>query len=94
MLLCVRRGARVQRLQQPLGQPGSVKNRSQQQETAARVFFARSLDQNFADFRIAGETLRTLQQPDIELAFRGAQVGYQLGVVALRVIHQETRDEP
>ena len=44
----------------------------------------------FAHLRIAGEAFRTLQQPDIELAFRGAQVGHQFGVVALGVIHQKS----
>ena len=36
------------------------------------------------------EPLRTLQQPDIELAFGSTQVRSQLGVIALRVIHQKT----
>ena len=32
-----------------------------------------------------------MQQPDIELAFRGTQIGCQLRVVALGIIHEETR---
>ena len=56
-----------------------------------RVSFSRAaLIRTSLTWRIAGEALRTLQQPDIELAFRGAQVGHQLGVVALGVIHQKS----
>src|ERR1700746_328117 len=44
-----------------------------------------------ADLRVARESLRTLQQPDINLAFYGSQVRSQFRVITLRVIHQKTR---
>ncbi len=78
-----------QRLQQAVGQSRRIENRAQQQKTPARIFFASGLDQHLADFRIAGEFLRTLQQPDIELAFRRAQVRSQFGVVAVGVVHEK-----
>src|SRR5437879_11118076 len=44
-----------------------------------------------ADLRIACESLRTLQQPDVNLAFYRSQVRSQFRVITLRVIHQEAR---
>ena len=80
---------RPQRFQQAVCQSRRIENRAQQQQATTRIFFARGLDQHIADLRIAGETLGTLQQPDIELAFRRAQIRRQFGVIAIRVIHQK-----
>ena len=57
----------------------------------ARVFFASGLDQHIADLRIISELLRPLQQPDIELAFGGAQVRGQFRVITLGIVHQKSR---
>src|SRR5579864_1285158 len=76
-----------QRLEQALGQAGRVENRAEQQKTTSRVRMPGHFQEHITHFAIADETLRALQQPDIELALGGAQVRNQLGVVALRVIH-------
>src|SRR5580700_1484890 len=44
-----------------------------------------------ADLRIAREALRSLQQPNVDLAFYRSQVRSQFSVITLRVIHQKTR---
>src|ERR1039458_5293761 len=93
IVFSARRQLRPQRLQQASRQPRSVENRPQQQQAAPRIFLARGLDQHLAHFRIADKTLRTLQQPDVKLAFSRTQVRGQLRVVALRVIRSEERRE-
>src|SRR5689334_11557682 len=56
----------------------------------ARVFVARDFQQSLAYFSIAAELLGAIDQPQIQLVLGGAQVGDQLGVVALRIVHQIT----
>ena len=58
---------------------------------APGVLVTRDLDQDFAHLRVAGETLRALQQPDIKLTFGGAQVADEFRVVALGVVDQKAR---
>ena len=82
---------RPQSLQQAVGQSRRFEYRAQEQKTAPRIFLARRFDQHFANLRITGKTLGTLQQPNVELSFGCAQVGSQFRVVAVRVIHEKAR---
>src|SRR6478672_3536555 len=80
----------LESFQQTVGKTGSIEDGAQQQKTSTRVFLARCFQKNFAHFRIAGESFRSLQQPYIELAFRSAEIRGELGVIVLRVVHQES----
>src|SRR6266852_6834253 len=82
---------RPQSFEQAVGESGCVQDFAEQQEAAPGVLVTRDLDQDFADRRVARETLRALQQPDIKLTFGGAQVGDKFRVITLGVVHQEAR---
>src|ERR1700733_3038228 len=62
---------RLQCLKQALGKAGRIENRAQQEERPPGVFLARRFDQDLAPLRAAGEALRALQKPNVQLAFRG-----------------------
>ena len=47
--------------------------------------------QRVFQLRIAAETFRPVHQPQVQLVFQAAQVAVQLGVVALRIVHQVAR---
>src|SRR5260370_3943555 len=80
---------RTQSFEQAVGESGCVQDFAEQQEGAPGVLVTRDLDKDFADRRVVRETLRAVQQPDIELTFGGAEVGGGLRVIALGVVHQE-----
>ena len=82
---------RLECFQQSFGKAGSIEDGAQQKETSARVFLPRCLQENFTNFRVAGESFRTLEQPYVELSFCGSQIGSEFGVIVLRVIHQKPR---
>jgi len=48
----------------------------------------RQRQQSLAECGIATETFNAADQPQVELIFRRSQIGYQLGVIPLRIIDE------
>src|SRR5437016_4985323 len=85
------RWLRPQGFEQAVGEPGCVQDFTQQQQAAPCVLVPRHLDQNLAHFRVTSKTLRALEQPDIQLTFRGSQIADKFRVITLGVIDQKAR---
>ena len=60
---------RLERFQQSFGKAGGIEDRAQKKETSAGIFLTGCFQENFTDFGIAGESLGSLKQPYIQLAF-------------------------
>src|SRR6266480_2764591 len=81
---------RLESFQQPFGKARSIEDRAQQKKTSAGIFLTGCFQKNFTHFGIAGESLRSLKQPYIQLAFCGSQIGSEFGVIVRRVVHQKS----
>ena len=75
-------------MQQLFRQFRRFQNRFHQHQAAARILVLGQVEQRAAHRRIAPETLRALNQPEIERIFRGAHVRHQFVVEAFRIVHQ------
>jgi hypothetical protein len=78
-------------LQQPLGEAGILEDRAEQDQAAAGIFVLRQIEQRLANLRVCAETFRAIDQPQVELVFKRAQVLDQLVLNSLRVVHEVTR---
>ena len=93
--LCARWGeqrrlaqVRLQDFRQPLHQFRRFQNRAQQHQALTRILVLGYLQQRLAQLGIARKLLGSVDQPQVEPVFHGAQVAGQLGVVALGIVHQ------
>src|SRR5258708_2954451 len=81
----------TQNVKQPFRQLRSFQDGIYQCQAAPRLLMLGQVQQRPAYQRIAAKTLRALDQPQIQLVFRVAHVGQQLGVEARRIVHQVSR---
>lgn len=81
-------------MEQSVGEFGRVQDFTEQQQAAPGVLVMRDLNQDVADFRVAGKTLGALQEPDTKLTFGFGQVGDQFGVIALGIVDEKAGGGP
>src|SRR5260370_13013570 len=84
-------GLRAQELQQAICQGGCFEHLFQEQETAAGVFVLRQRKERLTKLVVAAKSLRSADEPEVELVFEGVDVGHQLGVVALGIVDEIVR---
>src|SRR5258708_31846816 len=78
---------RTQHVQQLFRQFRRFQNCIHQHQTATRILVLGQVQQSSADRRIAAETLRSLDQPQIQGIFQRAHVREQLRMEALGIIY-------
>src|SRR3989442_13269822 len=82
------RPARLQYFEQAIGKLRRFQNGAQQDQTLARIFMSRHLQQGMADPRVMSKVLGAIDQPEIQFVFQATKVRRQLCVITFRIIDQ------
>ena len=75
-------------LEEAVDECGRFEDGLEEQEAAARVLVVGEGEERLAEVGVAAEALGAGDEPEVELVFVGAEVGDELGVVALGVVDE------
>ena len=75
-------------LEEAVYQGGGFEDGLEEQEAAARVLVVGQGEERVAEIAVAVEALGSGDEPEVEFVFIGAEVGDELGVVALGVVDE------